>query len=1198
MTFAVAGFEFRYQLRNPVFWVALFIFFLFGFGLTASENVSLGTPGSVHENAPYAIALALALFTIFYQFVTTSFIANAIVRDDSSGFGPIVRSTPLTKTQFILGRFLGGFAIALLGYAAIPIGMAVGTAMPWVDPQTVGPNDFSRYAWHFLIFGVTNVFLSCAFLVALATTFRSMMASYIGVIVFLICYTVTLVVVSDRPDWLPTMARFELLGMAAIQDATRYWTAAELNSRLLPLEGNVLINRAVVISLGVAMLAGTIARFSLAERAPSKRALRRLARSSEGLDAEPVHHQAELEQDVRPTFGRATTVAQLRVRAKTELLQVLKSPGLIVILLLAMFNAAADLWTGRIMYGTPTHPLTANVINTLRMAFPLFTLMVAVFYGGELVWRERDRKMHEILDSAPVADWVMIVPKVVAIALVLLLINLSGLVTGIATQLLRGSSDFSLGQYLAWFVLPASVDALLLALLAVFMQVVSPNKYVGWGLMLVWFVSGIFLNNVGYSDLLYTYGMTPSEPLSDMNGTGGFWVGAAWARLYWLSFGALLMLAAHLLWPRGTVAALRPRLANARKRWGAARATFGAIALATMVGTGWFIHRNTHVLNEYRTDEDMELLQADLERRYLKYENAPQPVVTDVKIDARLFPAERRLEVTGSYRLRNDTNQPLRDVHVRVGNPDVTYSRLDIEGARRLPHDERLGYSIYRFDRPLAPGEAATLGFQSRIWHRGFRNSGQPTDVALNGTFVNNSDFAPIIGMDRNGLLRDPVARRRQGLPDELRPAKLEDMRATAQNYVRTNWVMTDISITTDADQLPIAPGEKVAERVAGGRRQARFVTRAPIHDFYSIQSARYEIARTRHGGVELEIYHHPTHRWNVPAMQRALAAGLDYYQSNFGPYQFRHARIIEFPGYQTFAQAFAGTMPYSESIGFAANVSDPDKIDYVTYVTAHELGHQYWAHQVIGADMQGSTITTETLAQYSALMVMKKLYGRDKIRRFLKYELDEYLSSRKGETNEELPLYRVENQPYIHYNKGSLVMYLLQERLGEAAVNRALARFISQWKFKGPPYHRSVDLIAELRKEARTPEQQELITDLFERITLYDLRVVSASSKQGRDGLWTTQLTVAARKFEADGKGVEQSRPLSEAIEVGLFTDRPGLGAFDAGDVVVMERRPIRAGRQLIVLKSKRKPAFAGIDPYNYYVDRNSEDNVMPVEG
>ena len=97
MLLGITRFEIRYQLRNPVFWVAIAIFFLLGFGLTASENVSIGTPGAVHENAPYAIAIATAILTLFYLFVVTAFVANAIVRDDTTGFAPIVRATSVTK---------------------------------------------------------------------------------------------------------------------------------------------------------------------------------------------------------------------------------------------------------------------------------------------------------------------------------------------------------------------------------------------------------------------------------------------------------------------------------------------------------------------------------------------------------------------------------------------------------------------------------------------------------------------------------------------------------------------------------------------------------------------------------------------------------------------------------------------------------------------------------------------------------------------------------------------------------------------------------------------------------------------------------------------------------------------------------------------------------------------------------------------
>src|SRR3982751_5819275 len=132
MLLGITRFEIRYQLRNPVFWVSIAIFFLLGFGLTASENVSIGTPGAVHENAPYAIAVATAILTLFYLFVVTAFVANAIVRDETSGFAPIVRATSVTSSQIVLGRFFGGLIIAWIGYLAVPAGMFCGSPVPWV----------------------------------------------------------------------------------------------------------------------------------------------------------------------------------------------------------------------------------------------------------------------------------------------------------------------------------------------------------------------------------------------------------------------------------------------------------------------------------------------------------------------------------------------------------------------------------------------------------------------------------------------------------------------------------------------------------------------------------------------------------------------------------------------------------------------------------------------------------------------------------------------------------------------------------------------------------------------------------------------------------------------------------------------------------------------------------------------------------
>jgi hypothetical protein len=1195
MLFGITGFEIRYQLRNPVFWVAVAIFFLMGFGLTASENVSIGTPGGVHENAPNAIAIATAIFSLFYVFVVTAFVANAIVRDDASGFAPIVRATSVTAHQIVIGRFIGGLVIAWLGYLALPVGMWAGSIMPWVDPETVGPQVFSYYAWPFLVFAIPNIFLICAVLFALATLLRSMMAAYVGAIVLVMGYLLTSSVLGQKIEYRETAARWEPLGTGALSEATRYWTQSELNGRLVDLAGTMLFNRALAILLGLLFLGVTLWRYSLTERAPSRFRLRRMAKQQSReaqLAAAPAELGADrvVARDVRPS-----RTVQFTTRLRVEVRQVLTSPGLIVLALLAVTFTAVVLWVSRSAYGTHDHPTVAATITGVMGGSGLFLIMIAAFYGGELVWRERDRKMNELIDSTAVPGWVMTVPKIVAIFLILLIVNLAAALTGMVYELVEGARTLGIADYFAWFILPAAVDGLLIAILAVFIQVLSPNKYVGWGVLFVWFVLGIFLNNLGYGNPLYNYGRSPNVPLSDFVGEGSFWKGAALLQFYWLCFAIILAVLAHLLWPRGTDLALRGRFSRMTQRFSVPVLAVVGLAALGMGVSGGYAYYNIKVLNRYATSDDVEKYQAAYERKYLKYEKLPQPAVTNVVFNAQLFPRQRMLLTDGRYDLVNKTSAPIRDIHVRFGDRDVEFLKLDVAGARLVSDDKPFGYRIYRFDTPLAPGAKTVLTFRSRLWRRGFRAFSPATDVLENGTFTNNTDFAPIIGMSRQGLLSDRSKRRRQGLPAELRPAKLEDMSATARNYVDADWVTSDITLTTDADQTPIAPGSRVSDVTRNGRRTAHFVSTAPILNFFSMQSADYRVASAVHNGLNLSVYYYPGHDWNAAKMLRAMAVALDYYRAHFGPYQFDYARIVEFPGYNSFAQAFAGTMPYSESIGFNAKTDDPDKIDFTTYVVAHEMAHQYWAHQVIGANMQGGTMTSETLAQYSALMVMKHLYGPDKIRRFLKYELDNYLRGRQGEAVEEVPLERVENQQYVHYRKGALVMYLLQERLGEDAVDRALARFDARFRFKGPPYLRSLDLIDEFKKEAKTPEQRQLITDLFERITLYDLKVKNASTKRDATG-WTTTLTIAADKFYASGKGVETKARLAEPIEVGLFTARPGLGAFAAKDVLMMERRPLHNGNQQIVVHSAKKPAFAGVDPYNFYIDRNSDDNVKEV--
>ena len=1193
---SIARFELRYQMRNPVFWVVAVLFFLLTFGSVTVDNIQIGSGGNVHKNSPFAIATTLQIMTLFFMFVTTAFVANVIVRDDETGFGPLIRATRVAKTSYLLGRFTGAFGAAALAFLVVPLAIWLGSLMPWVDADQLGPNRLAAYAAAYFVLALPGVFLTSAIFFALATVTRSMMATYLGVVAFLVIYTVLIVSLANQPQLRDFAAYAEPFGLGAVGKVTRYWTAADRNSLIPPVGGVIGVNRLIWLAVSLAVLGLAVARFRLAERPQSRRAARHQAKRDRRLAAEPAHPVATT-GPLPASHPERARWAQFAAQTRLELRQTLRSPAFFILLLLGLANSVPALIAGGDLFGTPIYPVTRALVGTLRGSFALIPIIVAIYYAGELVWRDRDRRVNEIVDATPLPDWAFVVPKTIAVTLVLLATLLVGMVAALAVQAVRGGVPAEWGKWLWWWILPGTVDAALLAALAVFVQALSPSKYVGWAVMVVYLVATITLSNVGFEDNLYLYAGGPSVPLSDLNANGGMATGAWWFRVYWGACALGLLLLAHLLWRRGTDARLRPRLRRLPGRLRGGAAAVGVASLALFAGTGGFIWHNTHGLNDYRTAKGDETFQADYEKALLPYESVPQPSVSAVRLNVALFPAERRAEVAGGYRLTNNTDAPIRDLHVRLGDRALVLKALDVPGARLVKDYNRFNYRIYRFDTPMAPGETRALSFATERHQLGFRNSGDDTRLVENGTFLSNGDLTPTIGMSRQGLLGDRSKRKAHGLSPELRPAKLEDRQAPAHNYARADWTATDITVSTAADQTPIAPGRAVADRVADGRHTTRFVSDRPILNFYSIQSARYAVKRATHDGIKLAVYYDPQHEWNVDRMLKAMALSLDYYQANFAPYQFGQLRILEFPGYSAFAQSFANTVPYSETIGFVSDNRDPEKIDYVTYVTAHEVAHQYWAHQVIGADMQGATALSETLAQYSALMVMKHLYGPDNIRRFLRFELDSYLRARGGEVVEELPLERVEDQGYIHYRKGSLVMYLLADRLGEDAVNRALRQLIADHAFKGAPYPRSTDLVAALRAQATTPAQQALITDLFQRITLYDLRAADPTAIRRSDGRWETTFTVTASKVHADGQGRETPAPLDEAIAVGAFSAEPGQGAFSAGDVLLLENRPVRSGGQKMVLITRARPRYVGVDPYNMFIDRNSQDNVVPVK-
>ena len=134
--------------------------------------------------------------------------------------------------------------------------------------------------------------------------------------------------------------------------------------------------------------------------------------------------------------------------------------------------------------------------------------------------------------------------------------------------------------------------------------------------------------------------------------------------------------------------------------------------------------------------------------------------------------------------------------------------------------------------------------------------------------------------------------------------------------------------------------------------------------------------------------------------------------------------------------------------------------------------------------------------------------------------------------------------------------------------------------------------------RESLVPaDKQGLITDLFEKITLYDLKADAATARKRPDGRYDVTLRLTAAKAYADGVGKEMPAPMNETVNIGLFDEKPDEKGFGPRDVITYEKRPLHSGTQSITFVTARAPKFAGVDPYIELIQRNTEANIVAVK-
>ena len=1077
-------FELKYRLKRPENYI--FFLFLFLFSLLGVEFVFQGIDlGLVKKNSPLVIAKTMGAITGLTLIIASMIMGVPILRDTQYGISPLIYVNPILKKDYLLGRFLGSFVVLLFIFSAVLWGMMLGELMPWADASEYLPFQFINYVQPFFWVALPILFFGASVFFVTGALSKKLMVVYTQGLVIFVVFMLTKGITNET-----FQAILDPFSLTTLTQVSQDWTIAERNTRLISVSGIILFNKLFWIILGFVALAIGYFKFKLitiTENSFNKKQKPQVETFNDSFNKNlPI---------IIPSFNFKTKVVQLFLNAWFHSLSILKLTSFWAIILccfIIIFTNSVNLGT---YHGVDSYPTTYLIIEELQEMSLYFFMIILVFYSGEIIWKERDVNFELIHDATPLSILVNLSSRFLGLLLIYLLIMLAFIAGGILFQTLNGYYNYELKVYFFGFFLEIFPFLALYTFAALFFQALTGNKFVGIIATITFAIFNVAFSQFGLEHGLLNFGGQSLARYSDMNGYGHFLTPYLWVKTYWFLFGVLLLIFASIFMVKGEKTDLKKRWKKGFNHKGKHTEQFTIVCFALFVGFGGFIFYNTNILNEFWTENEQDNFRAKYEKSLKQFEYTLQPKIVDAHLNISLFPSTRAYEITGYYLLTNTSQMPIHEIHVQkriASKVELTDVKFDCE-IKINNNYKKYHYTIYELSQPLVQGDTLKMRFKQTFKPKGFDMDDSNTDVLYNGTFFDNDEL-PSFGYCKKYEMQDESVRKKLGFAPRLKTANRNDKRelANSRSGSDSEGLNLDIIISTEAPQIALTSGDLVAQWKNDNRTYFHYKTHQRIINFYPIVSANYEVMKdtcallgNATSPIDLEIYYHAGHEYNLNRMMEAMKMSLNYYSIHFSPYQHKQLRITEFPRYQSFAQSFPSIIPFSESSGFILNIDDKKDVDMAFFTTAHEVAHQWWGCQLEAANVQGQKMILETLAQYSALMVFKNKYSAEKVQQLLKHQLETYKKAVLKSKKEESTLVLVENEKHIYYNKGAINMYELQKQIGEKNVNRALKNFLKDWRsFDNPQkpnrYATTVDLLRYFR--AVTPSsKQNTLTDLFE---------------------------------------------------------------------------------------------------------------------
>lgn len=1200
-------YEIKHWLKQPSVWIYAAIFFLFGFGAMAISADILGevsaTRGSrAFANSSFNVISLFFDFNLFILFVIPALIGGSVYRDYNSNMYMVLYSYPVQKKDYLLGKFLSSILVTTVIVLLIGFGLFIGSVLPGLNPALVGDNSILIYATPYFLIVLPNLLIVSMIVFSVVLHSRNIYAGFITVLLIYITRRMILFVLGGTDNQFISALVDPFAQISAFY-YIRYWTLEQVNSLIVPINEIIIYNRLIWIGFASSIFIWSYKKFQLTQN------------NTRFSFRKPRNEQHEIKRanysnrsGITPVQTSYTFLSHLQTTWKIshyEFKAIVKSKAFISLFIGSLVFMFFLLGQVNPQYTTRIQPLTQVMLLIPSMFYSFLIVLITFLYSGVLVHRDRNARLNQLVDVSPLPTWSFMTSRFFTLIKMQVVLLSVIVIVGIGMQIYRGYYDFEIPLYLFEIYGVTLITLVIWAAISLFVQTILPNQFIGLLLLIIFSVGLGGLEKIGIKLDIFNFNAAPRPEYSDISGYGSSLAPYFIHKLYWLFFAIILLVGSQLFWVRGLTQSFRERILRLSRRFSRPIALVFSLALIGFISTGFVIYQSVYPEKPSLSTEELEQYKADAEPLYSPFKSAVQPRLSGISMNMNLFPEERNYSSSGELLFVNKSRKSIDTLLINYSKKEnMSYSVPEAYDV--IYADSILGFDILRLHIALTPGDSIYIGFEAfNTPSTFFKTNSQVTN---NGTFL-FSEF-PMLGYPEFEITND-AKRDQYGLPPQpqitLHPS---DSSALVNTYVGNNVDLMDfeVIVSTSANQIAIASGHLEEKWIDGNRAYFHYSSTNKVRNGIVFQSGEFEVLRDTWNDVDLEIYYHKTHNFNLDRMMAGMKSTLEYSTRFFGPFQFKQMRIVEFPTpYGKFAQSFAGLIPFSEFAGFISKIDTVSKnrFDSPFRLTSHEMAHQWWGHQVVPAGVLGSRIISEGLAEYTSLKVLEKEYGKEKMQVYLKASLDQYLRGRGQREEPETPMiYSKASEVHINYSKAALAYYTMSEYIGEVAFNKALQNFFQTFSLKEAPYSTSLDLVESIRNV--TPDSlQYLITDLFETATLYDNSIQKASFSSLNDGLFEVNVDFLVSKYRSGEfgkrtfdtantetfeyqKGDEKvsltSLPLQDYIEIGIFGEN--------GEILYMKKHKINSIQNSISILLNKKPLEVAIDPNSTLIDADSKNN------